>query len=667
MTLLGLTLQQLGLIFGAAGAAVTLLYILKLRRRRVRVPFAKLWERVLQERESSSLFRRLKRLLSLLLQLAFLVLLTAALGDPRLSSEVLEGRHIILLVDTSASMKAVDEAEGTRVKTAVARARKIIRGMNGADALMIVRMDAQVSPVSGFESDEKPLLKALAGIQATDTRADLRRALKFAADALRERENPELILISDGAFEEQLLRGVVLDGDEAPARDSGASSAASLDRIDLRGVAVRYVPVGRTGDNVGIVAFNARRYVRNKMSFEIFMEVVSFNQEPVEADLQLLADGEIIDVQRLALQPGERARYSCDPDETESERHAWCDIAATGELLEARLVPPGGADQDKAQRLDALPVDDHAYALLPRRKKQRILLVTPGNLYLEGVLLLEPNLEVTTIQPEEYNEALARRHDALIFDGSFPAEKPPRHVLVFNPPAEGSPIEVEGSISGPLITDQNRDHPVMRWVTLKDVNISRAAKLRRGPEVEPLASSFKVPLIAAAQRGDTKAVVFGFDLKQSDLPLRVAFPILIMNSIDWFSGDSERLVTSYATGHTWAVPVDGTDDDRMTVLTPDGQRHTAPVHDGQVLLYGDRVGLYRLGTPEPDRRLAANLADSVESKIAPRAELILDGQKLTAPAGFGIGLRREIWIYLLIAALILSLVEWATYNRRVTV
>ena len=78
MTLLGLPLAQLGLLFGGAATLVTLLYVLKLRRRRVTVPFARLWDRVQRETESTSLFRRLKRLLSLLIQLLFLLLLAAA-------------------------------------------------------------------------------------------------------------------------------------------------------------------------------------------------------------------------------------------------------------------------------------------------------------------------------------------------------------------------------------------------------------------------------------------------------------------------------------------------------------------------------------------------------------------------------------------------------------
>lgn len=371
MTLLGLSLQQLALIFGGVGAAVTVLYILKLRRRRVRVPFSKLWDRVLREKESTSLFRRLKRLLSLLLQLVFLFLLTAALGDPRLSTEVLEGRNIVLLVDASASMKARDADGGqTRMEEALEQSRRIIRGMNGADVLMVVRMDAQVTPLSGFEGDEKALLKVLSEIQATDTRADLLRAMKLGGDALRGKENPLLILVGDGAYPEELLELVDLDdrsGKRAPAKatkpaDKGkkpktAPAGPELATVDLRGIAVRYIPVGRSRDNVGIVAFNARRYVRNKLSFEVFLEVVNYRKKETEVDLQLYADEQLIDVQRLKLGPEQTARYTCDPDARERRRKAWCDLAATGEMLEARLVAPGST-AEKPRPLDAFPPDE---------------------------------------------------------------------------------------------------------------------------------------------------------------------------------------------------------------------------------------------------------------------------------------------------------------------
>jgi hypothetical protein len=61
------------------------------------------------------------------------------------------------------------------------------------------------------------------------------------------------------------------------------------------------------------------------------------------------------------------------------------------------------------------------------------------------------------------------------------------------------------------------------------------------------------------------------------------------------------------------------------------------------------------------------LLDTQESTIAPAPELVIDGKKAGTLQGFQVGVRREIWIYLLLIAAILTAVEWATYHRRVTV
>ncbi len=79
------------------------------------------------------------------------------------------------------------------------------------------------------------------------------------------------------------------------------------------------------------------------------------------------------------------------------------------------------------------------------------------------------------------------------------------------------------------------------------------------------------------------------------------------------------------------------------------------------------MGLYNVTQGGGQARLAANLADPLESNIKPRPAMILGGRRLEAPTGFGIALRREIWIYLLLAAIGLTLLEWLTYNRRITV
>ena len=72
-------------------------------------------------------------------------------------------------------------------------------------------------------------------------------------------------------------------------------------------------------------------------------------------------------------------------------------------------------------------------------------------------------------------------------------------------------------------------------------------------------------------------------------------------------------------------------------------------------------------TPDGALRLAANLADPFESAITPAEELVLGGRKVEPAPTFTPSLSRSVWMYLALGALLLSCVEWWTYNRRVTV
>src|SRR5512143_3897401 len=118
-------------IFGAAAAVMVALYILKLRRRVVEVPFSPLWQRILRDKEATSLFSKLKRLLSLLLQLALLALLVLALGNPRMTESLIKGRSVVVLVDASASMQANDVSPN-RLQVAKDEVKSLIRGMGGS-------------------------------------------------------------------------------------------------------------------------------------------------------------------------------------------------------------------------------------------------------------------------------------------------------------------------------------------------------------------------------------------------------------------------------------------------------------------------------------------------------------------------------------------------------
>ena len=143
MTFAGLPFATLATAFAAFAAAVVLLYILKLKRRPVAVPFSRIWERILRDKEATSLFSQLKRLLSLLLQLALLAAMLLALGDPRTAANLVEGRNVVVLVDASASMQAIDVAP-SRLEAGKKRLIETVRRFCSKKQVSYFRADVEV-------------------------------------------------------------------------------------------------------------------------------------------------------------------------------------------------------------------------------------------------------------------------------------------------------------------------------------------------------------------------------------------------------------------------------------------------------------------------------------------------------------------------------------------
>ncbi|HJL46998.1 MAG TPA: VWA domain-containing protein, partial [Polyangiaceae bacterium LLY-WYZ-15_(1-7)] len=136
----GLTLTQVLTVLGVAGGLVFVLYLLKLRRRRVEVPFVKLWETVLAEKQTTRLFSQLKRWLSFLVALAVVALLAFALGDPRPEGALDEGRSLVVLVDASASMQATD-VQPSRFERGRQQVERLVEELGPADRMLIAQLD----------------------------------------------------------------------------------------------------------------------------------------------------------------------------------------------------------------------------------------------------------------------------------------------------------------------------------------------------------------------------------------------------------------------------------------------------------------------------------------------------------------------------------------------
>ena len=621
----------------AAGVILTGLYLLKLQRRRVLVPFAPLWVPAGGERRSERLARRLRRWLSLLLQLIFVALVLLAAADPRSATAQRTGRSLLILVDRSASMSAKDE-DGTRLGQARRVARALATGMGAADRAMIAAFAAGVTAESGFDTDAGRLGAAADGIAASEEPADLGRALTFAAAVLRGRPHPTLILVSDGAFS---------DDDRARAHVAARDDGGSLAGID-----VRFARVGRRADNLALLSFAARRYPADPSSIEAAIVVQSYRDRPSDVVLEITAgrDARPVDRVRLHLGPHER------------KRHLLPDVAAPDALLEARLVDTG----------DDLAIDDRAYAVVPGIARWRILRIGDPDLFLEGALLsLGEGVEVhrRAARDLEASRDSWSRYDAVIFDGVTPAPTPTNgRFFYIDPHGAASPFPEHGRLREPIISDTRKGHALLRHLSLADVNIAEARRLALTPGDEAVVSSLGAPLImtrhARLDAGtDLRVVALAFDLRRSDLPMRAAFPLLLANTLGWLGAPETIDPARLRTGHSVRLALSAGRAE-AAVTDPTGVRRVIAAQAGAIDLPIARTGFYRIA---PATTLAANLGDPIESNTAPAASLILGGRTLREPDPPASRHRRELWWWALVAAAALALGEWWSYHRRWTV
>ena len=626
MGLAGLPLATLLSIFGAASALVVVFYILKLRRRAVPVPFSRIWDNVLRDKQATELFSKLRRVLSLLLQLALLALLVLALGDPKPKEDLREARHLVLLVDASASMKAVD-VKPSRLFAAKAEAEKIVRGLGTSDRAIVVQMGSVPTPRSSMSGDQTELLQGVASVSASDTKADLESALSFGRDSLRGLPRGEIVVLGDGAY--------------------GDTSELSK-RVSLEGAEPRFVPIGKSKNNLSINEFSVRRYPLDKSRYEVMLEVTNLTDTPADVELELSGDGMVVDVTRLKLGPSERLpRY-------------YQDLAGASRTLTARLKSAPGSDE--------LPVDDVAYALLPERRRARILLVTQGNTYLEAALLLDEYLDVTQVTPG--TAVPEGRFDVGILDNvAPPLAENIGAALYLNPPADSSPVPIASTVEEFGFDTWDRKTPVLRFMSMGDIQVAKGRTFKPAAGDKVLGASDQGPILVSGARAGHRFVALGFDPRDSDLVLRIAWPLLVLNTINAFLEEDTGYVSSYRTGEIWRIAVPGSLA-TVNLQDPLGVKHAVPVSDGRAVFRGELAGFYKIfGGPDAALlgEFAANLSDLDESRIAPQQQLTLAGKKATAVSISQASLKSEVWIYLLLAVLLVSVLEWVTYHRRLTV
>ncbi len=612
-------------LIGAAiiGPIIVAMYLLKLRREEQTVSSTFLWQRMVRDVEANAPWQKLRYNLLLLLQLLLLLLLVLALARPFFLTEGIAGRNLILIIDRSASMGAIDVAP-TRLEAAKDEAIRLVDQLPDGGRATVIATGGQMEVPAAATTDHRELRNAINGITIKNGGdSDLAQALTLAGALAAREEQSDIAIISDG--------NVTIPEDlTVPAR-------------------VSLFPIGRSDDNVAVSALALQPGTAGQT---LFAQATNYGSDIVTRRMDIYLDGALFNAYNLTIDPGR-------------EQSIVADIPAQVAVAEARLSD-----------VDTLPTDDQAWAVNTLGDQTNVRIIGPGNRFLETGLALLPGVQSTLVPSSTTTfTQTAAQVPLTILDGVVPTELPPGNLLFIAPPTSTAYFSVTGELEFPAVRPISGDEPLLRNVSLSEVSVLKAARITSDNWARVIVDSDGAPLLVAGEHDGRRIVVLAFDLHLSDLPLQVAFPLLLSNIIGYLSPGSGAEAAQLTPGQPLALQIDPAITE-VRLTRPDGTQISSTrgeqitIQNGQAVYADtDALGIYVVeefkdGDLQARHRYAVNLFAANESQVEPEEELAITQtsglQSATTNERVG---RQEIWRWLAALALIVLIIEWLVYQR----
>jgi hypothetical protein len=508
-------LALLGLLFVPL---VIAMYLLKLRRNEAVVPSTLLWHKLVADVEANAPWQRLRRSLLLLLQLLLVLALTLLAARPFLERPAGLARDLVLIVDASASMGATDIAPN-RLEAAKSAAIDALRELPTGGKVSVIAAGRTARIVATGSTDLSRVRQAIASIQVTASNGDLGDALTLASALAARSGDAEILVATDAALANVPTRRV-----EAP---------------------VRVIQVGRERKNQAIVAL-AIRTAPSGLTKSAFVSIANLDIESARRRIEVYGDGVLLEARNVFMDPQQRADVVIDDITQQNTRRV--------DVIEVRLVADSGTTGAPP---DQLASDDRAWAVVPSDELRQILLVSEGDPYLETALSYLPNTELYGRAPKDYDTTTGlEEFELIIFENFLPRVMPDTAVLAIAPPRSGPLGQVTGNLVNPGIGSLNPEEPILRYVDLSTIHIGEAKKLVLPDWARAvIPGPGGAPLLYAGERAGQRAAVLAFEPRKSDLPLQVAFPIMLANLTGELLGGSGAPTEAVTPGSPVTLPI----------------------------------------------------------------------------------------------------------------
>jgi Ca-activated chloride channel family protein len=597
-------------VLGITLPAILALYFLRIRRPTRIVPALHLWPDQIRDRQANVPWQRLRPSWLLFLQLLAAAVLVAAAVQPALTASATLARHSIVLLDASASMQATD-VPPSRLEDAKRQVALVIDQLAPDDRMTLIIVGPSPRIAASSVGDRETLHRALRSVTASNGAADLSTALALAAGLVRPGDDARAYLYSDGIAEP--LRAAFGDGLPFP---------------------IEYHRVGVSGENVGLTSLTVRTSAQARAAY---LHIQNFGQQARTFSVEWRADNRLVDVRPLTLNGGQAQDMTLP-------------VPNDAIALTARIDAG-----------DIFALDNSVTAVARTPRAFHLLLVTPGNVFLEQALRLRPDLQVDVIAPAAYRAGSP--YAMTVFDRYLPATLPDTPLIAVDPPA-GTALAGGAPVGVGRVSAVDAGDPLLANVDLQDVHVARSRDLRASVFGRALVTTVQTPLVLVREEPFRQAL-FGFDLHESDLPLRVAFPILMQNLSEWMLPSSVPSHSFHPDEPVTIVPEAGAT--AVTVTRPDGGRRSLP--GTAIATFGetDLTGLYTVDQVvggKVDRSwFSVNLFSATISQLKPPQRLTLPPTRNVGAVQAGHHGQLEIWPWIALGALVLVVVEWLAFHR----
>jgi len=613
---LSLSVGEVAVLWFAASALALWLYLHSRRPLRHRVSTLKFWS---SAQGAPILERRwLREPWALLIQLILLLLLIAALGNPRWG-RVEQSRSVVMILDTSVWSQAQPVGERPWIDQIRSEARRVLDSLPPDDRVLLLRAEPASLPILPATQDRVALRRAINEAPPSSVVADLPAALEMGKGALAGSPRGLLVYVGPGFVEESQSQQINEFRKRLTQSALGESTPQFLVRLvgDPAGI-----------QNRGITGLALRRDANYPDQWTVLTEVRNYGSARDSISLNLSVGDKRLPRRSVVLAPGESKKIQ--------DNFTW----SAGGILQAEITPS-----------DALAVDDRAAVEIPRFRPVRVAMFAGHSGFassLNAVLGANPYVFAVTLGP---GATTADQPDVAIYAGVNPPARPTVNSIWFvSGPASGTTSPVR-------IVNWDSQHPATRWIRTRDVSVRNPAPLTVQPNDVVLAyaeGNPPTPIILAREQAGRRMLILGFDPNNSSLQFESAFPLLMAGGIEWLTQPVEDVAQSLPTGDIEIR------SPAARIVSPSGndvhfERTGADVH-----FFAAEAGLYRLIGPASEREIAVNIPALPAQRWEP-----ISSEEETVESESPVNSGRDLWRWLVALAVVpLWLEWWIFYTKR---